>query len=106
MSTISVMVKAPGIGRSWTPWQCQRVENKLEAFQALVGGHIETVPVSETMVLLVNDEGKINGMEANFPYRGDLLCGTVVAVGVRGDEFASCPARSNADMMRVLLEDE
>lgn len=90
---INVMVKHPG-----HPWSTERVTNELASFQALVGGYIETVPVDGEMLLLVNEEGKLQGLPANFAYGQDVLCGTVVAVGIQGDSFTSCPIRTDEGM--------
>ncbi len=100
-SRIVVMVKEPG--ENWNPWN---IENRLEDFQQLVGGYIETVTVNEELILIVNEEGKLKGLPGNFPFRGDWLCGTVVAAGSAGEEFASCPLRSDEAMIMALVEDE
>lgn len=94
---ITVMVKNPG-----RPWHETRVINNLTHFQALVGGYIETVPVDEGMLLLVNEEGKLRGMDPNFEYEDDILCGPVVAVGIRDDSFTSCPIRTDEGMRFTL----
>ncbi|MEG2650303.1 MAG: DUF3846 domain-containing protein, partial [Eubacterium sp.] len=38
------------------------IENDFEAMQKAVGGYIEVYPLEEDVVLICNDEGKINGM--------------------------------------------
>ena len=67
------------------------VKNELEAFQALVGGYIETVPFANGAIMLVDEEGKLDGRPVNFPFKGDLICGSVVWVGTKGDSFTDCP---------------
>ena len=69
------------------------VPNDLEHLQMMVGGDIETVrwPAAQKVVMLVDDEGKIKNRPINFPYRGDLICGSVLWVGVKGEEFDDCP---------------
>lgn len=94
---ITVMVKNPG-----HLWHESRVRNGLTQLQELVGGYIETVPVDEGMLLLVNEEGKLRGMDPNFEYEYDILCGPVVAVGIRGDSFSSCPIRTDEGMRFTL----
>lgn len=84
---IHVMVKEPG-----EKWQRREVDNTLRTFQGLVGGHIETVTVTpDRLVLIVNEEGKLQELPENVLFRNDWLVGTVVAVGVAGEDFASCP---------------
>lgn len=67
------------------------VPNELEALQILVGGYIETVPFASGAIMLVDEEGKLDGRPVNFPYKGDLICGSVVWVGTKGENFTDCP---------------
>lgn len=95
---IHVMVKEPG-----EKWERREVDNTLRAFQGLVGGYIETVTVTPgRLVLIVNEEGKLQGLPGNVLFRGDWLVGTVVAVGVDGEEFESCPLVTDWQM-RITL---
>lgn len=65
------------------------VENTLEALQAEVGGSIECVRFSTDCAILVNEEGKLIPLEPNLAFCGDVLFGTVLPVGVKGEEFCS-----------------
>lgn len=95
---INVMVKEPG-----DKWQRREVDNTLRTFQGLVGGHIETVTVTtDRLVLIVNEEGKLQELPENVLFRNDWLVGTVVAVGVAGEDFASCPLATDWQM-RIAL---
>lgn len=95
---IHVMVKEPG-----EKWQRREVDNTLRTFQGLVGGHIETVTVTpDRLVLIVNEEGKLQELPENVLFRNDWLVGTVVAVGVAGEDFASCPLATDWQM-RIAL---
>lgn len=38
------------------------MKNELEVMQSIVGGYIETFPLSPTATIVCNEEGKINGM--------------------------------------------
>lgn len=69
------------------------IRNALEAFQMTVGGYIETLPCGEA-VIIVNEEGKLMDLPANFAYTNvtrDLICGTVVVVGIDGEDFTDVP---------------
>ena len=71
------------------------INNTLEKLQEFVGGPIEAVTLNADAVIICHEEGKILGLKPNFykgslPY-GDLIRGTVVIVGVDGDEFTDCP---------------
>ena len=69
------------------------IPNELENLQAAVGGYIETVRLSDTAALLVNEEGKLLGLPLNrviLDKRGqlrDTLVGNILIVGVKGQEF-------------------
>ena len=68
------------------------IENMLEAMQEIVGGYIETVTLEDELVLICNEEGKLNGLPMNRtitePY-DDMICGTFLLAGVDGEYFAS-----------------
>ena len=80
-----VIIKEPGKQARWG-W----LDNTLPALQEAVGGYIETVTVTTDVVLIVNEEGLLYDLPENrvlgYPFRG-----TVVACGVKGDEFADVP---------------
>lgn len=40
----------------------EQVENKLEPIQKFVGGHIESLSITEDLVMIMNEEGKINDL--------------------------------------------
>ena len=83
---ITVMIKEPGEN-----WERREIDNTLKALQGLVGGYIETVIVQDDLVLIVNEEGVLQELEPNLYIRGYWLRGTIVAVGVDGENFADCP---------------
>ena len=65
----------------------------LENLQKTVGGYIETVGLTESDVIIVNEEGKLLGLEKNLRIYGDTaysdtLVGTIIVIGTEGDEFA------------------
>lgn len=73
---MKVLVKEPG-----KPAEVREIENTLEATQEIVEGFIEVVRLAEDLLLVVNDEGKINGMKPNFICCGDLICGPAFFCG-------------------------
>ena len=83
----------------------KEIENDLRSFQQLVGGQIEHVNVSETIGMLVNEEGKLNGLEKNFKFRGDTIVGTAVFVGYSEDDFTDCPVNEAAIRAIIALEE-
>jgi hypothetical protein len=76
----------------------QKVEmaDTLEALQKAVGGSIEAVyTYADRVELIVNDEGKLNGMPLNRALRQetgepyDVLAGDFLVVGLSESDFAS-----------------
>lgn len=87
---IKVLVKQPG-----RPLQRGMIMNELHAFQEAVGGYIEAVPLRPDMAMIVNEEGKLNGMQYNFRIDlggyEDMIFGPCLIVGVDGEDFTDCP---------------
>lgn len=83
------------------PEACE-VENSLEALQAEVGGYIESFQFADECTLLINEEGKNLGLTPNLFVLGEPLVGTVLAVGVKGEEFCDLPANTAHVLMRML----
>ena len=86
--TIKVLYKAPN--EALTEMD---VANDLETFQGLVKGYIEVVPLSDEVLMVVNEEGAINGMDFNFlcPSADSIIYGPAVFVGEDGEDFGDCP---------------
>ena len=89
--TIKVLVVEP-----MKPCRVAEIPDKLEVMQAIVGGYIQEVaPFAEPVVIVCNEEGKLQGLPYNrplvdkngLPY--DILCGTFFIAGVQGENFAS-----------------
>lgn len=82
---ILVIVKRPGEPPELEPL----FENTLEAFQRAVGGYIETVSFATDAAIICNEEGRLQRLPYNCTLFGVDFFGTVLIVGVKGDEFAS-----------------
>lgn len=80
-------------------WEEVEIENTLEALQAEVGGYIETVAILSDLVLVVNEEGRINGMRFNMELCGMHLFGTILAVGYKGDNLCDVPETHLKDIL-------
>lgn len=61
MALIRVLVKEPG-----KPSEVREIENTLEAFQTIVGGHIEALRIRDDLCCYVNEDGKLLNMRPNF----------------------------------------
>ena len=67
------------------------VENELRALQNLVGGYIEVIRLTTDLVFIINEEGKNNGMLYNCDICDDMIFGSIIAVGVKDEEFCDVP---------------
>lgn len=65
------------------------IDNTLEREQEIVGGYIEAFTLDDDATIIVNEEGKLKELPPNRHYYDDILCGTIMIIGVDGDEFVS-----------------
>lgn len=96
---IRVLYKQPG-----RMVRTMLIQNDLKRFQALVGGYIETVGVLKDVVMIVNEEGKIKGMEPNFLYGFDLIVGPAIFCRVDRDKLASL-TEEQAEAVKILIKE-
>lgn len=75
------------------PPEMVEVEDKLETYQKIVGGYIETVPLplAPQILMVVNEEGLIIDLPINFMMGKTPICGDAFFCGVDGENFADCP---------------
>ena len=78
------------------------INNDLETFKTLVGGYIEVVTMEEGILLICNEEGKINGLPPNFSIGYDVIVGTAVFVAFDGKEDFT----SLSDTQMLLIMDK
>lgn len=85
---IQILVKHPG-HPPFMVW----VQNDLRTLQQLVGGHIETVTLTEDLVLICNEEGFLQGLPDCCELCGMRLVGTIVLAGWEDgkDDFLDVP---------------
>ena len=73
--------------------EVMEIKNSLEAMQSVVGGMIQAVyPFEEPVAMIVNDEGKLMGLEMNRSLRTadtdiiyDIVCGPMFLCGAPAD---------------------
>lgn len=83
--TIRVVIKSPGHSPV-----VREIPNTLKAIQTIVEGYIQVISSEyQDCLIILNEEGKLMGLDPNFMFCGDLLVGTVVFVGDGGDDFIS-----------------
>lgn len=71
---IKVLVKKPGK----LP-EIKWLDNNLKTLQETVGGYIETVTLENGLLLICNEDGKLQGLPPNIRIGGDVIVGTVIA---------------------------
>lgn len=67
------------------------IPNTLEALQAEVGGYIEAVTLDAETVIICNEEGRLLGLEPNITINEYPFVGTILVVGVDGENFTDYP---------------
>ena len=67
------------------------VPNDLHVLQQLVDGYIETGTFASDAGVICNEEGRLKDLEHNCKYCGVDFVGTILIVGIDGDEFTDCP---------------
>lgn len=84
---IRVITKKPGedFGREFN------IVNKLETFQQIVGGYIETVTPGEDWTIICNEEGRLMGLPYNCEVCGISFVGDLIFAGVDGENFCDFP---------------
>lgn len=75
------------------------LEGTLKSMQDFVGGTIQALyPYEDTVAIICNDEGKLNGMKYNRALRNeageviDILCGPFFVCGLGDEDFTSLSA--------------
>lgn len=83
---MKVIWKEPG-----KAFEVREVENTLEALQKAVGGYIETFTFAEDACVICDEEGRLKGKPYNCEIWTVDFCGTILIVGVDGEEFTDVP---------------
>ena len=97
---ILVIIKHPGE----VPYVEPLFDNTLEAFQKAVGGYIETVTFATDAAIICNEEGRLIGLAHNCTVLGVDFCGTILVVGVKGDEFSSLKVANIPKILHMLID--
>ena len=96
------------------PAYVTEIANSLASMQSVVGGYIEVVPADcipggqalrgQNLLLVLNEEGKYQGLEPNFPIRdgADWIVGTAFLCKSRSDEMTSV-SEEDAELVNSLL---
>ena len=82
------------------------ISHTLENLQKIVQGYIDAVPLQEGVIILCNEMGKIQGLDWNIPHphdKHDILVGTIIICGVKGEHFVSLPPSFEMSTWRGIL---
>ena len=86
-----VIRKRPG--EAWEPIE---VENELKPLQQAVGGYLESFTFAEDACVLCDEEGRLKGKPYNTTVCGVPFAGTVLIVGVAGEDFSDLTEQMEA----------
>ena len=69
------------------------IENDGDAIRAELGGFIEAVTIAEDLAILCDEEGRFKNKAPNIAFKalGIDFVGTILIVGVDGEEFCDIP---------------
>lgn len=98
MDKVSVIIKEPGKDPRHV-----NISDTLENLQRTVGGYIETVTLWQDGCIICNEEGRIQGLPYCCEVCGVDFVGTIILIGVNGEEFCDWPM-SFDDTKRMLPE--
>ncbi len=73
------------------------IGSDLHSLQAEVDGLIECVYMDDGTIIVVNEEGKLNGMEMNRRLGDDILCGPFFIVRDHGEGDFASPTNSQIE---------
>lgn len=78
------------------------IENDLKALQQAVGGWIETVTLPNGLCVICDEEGLLKRKSYNTYIGGIDFVGTILIVGVDGENFADVPEEWLCPMLNAL----
>lgn len=85
MNTITVVI-VPGQEKPYS----EEISNDLATFQKLVGGYIEVIALSDRLMIICNENGKLEGLEGNRRFKNNIIVGDFFIAADGGDgDFTS-----------------
>ena len=58
-----------------------KIEHNLRKLQEIVGGRIDIIELDHNTDIIINDDGKINGLALNRVIPNDIIAGTFIVAG-------------------------
>lgn len=101
MENIRVVIKKVG-----EKPKIEEVKNHLESFQEIVGGYIGVYPLTENILIVLNEEGDLLDLDPNYLIErrtGELklIVGNVAIVSEKGGNFGGLSDRQ-LDLLKVI----
>lgn len=66
-----------------------KIEHNLRKIQEIVGGRIDIIELDHNTDIIINDDGKINGLALNRVIPNDIIAGTFIVAGQHFGETIS-----------------
>lgn len=84
------------------------IDNTLEAMQEFVGGYIETINITDEILLVCNEEGKMHGLQPSaFIIKNqqmqDVIVGKFFLCREDGEDMVSIQESDIEDFKRIVL---
>ena len=84
MKEIKIIVKKVG-----EPHRVEIVKDEYATYNNLVGGYLEVVTLDKGVLMVCNEEGKLDGLEPNLILPHDIIVGDIFFCSQKGPDFAS-----------------
>lgn len=69
--------------------EVKEIKGELHEMQEIVGGYLEVIGLFDGIFCVINEEGKLIGLPANFAFASDVIVGDVFFCSVSGEDFVS-----------------
>lgn len=81
--------------------EVKEIKGELHEMQEIVGGYLEVIGLFDGIFCVLNEEGKLIGLPANFALAYDVIVGDVFFCSVSGEDFASLDNYQVDVIMRI-----
>ena len=69
--------------------EVKEIKGDLNEMQSIVGGYIEAFNITDDILCVCNEEGKLMGLAPNFVFNGDMIVGDVFFCYAGMEDFES-----------------
>lgn len=67
----------------------KEIKGELNEMQSIVGGWIEAINITDNILCICNEEGKLMGLDPNFVFNKDVIVGDVFFCAAGMEDFES-----------------